>query len=304
MNSKPGNSPIVQILVYFNIFHHPLKLEEILHSQNLDQISIKQQIDPFLKSQTLFEYNGYYSPSSSIKNLVAERVKKEERAKSYFTKLPFYTRIIKSFPFVKGIAISGSLSKGVMHEDGDIDYFIVTSKNRLWICRTFLILFKKIFLFNSRKYFCLNYFVDEENLKIKDENIFTAIEVNHLLPVYNSDLIAELKKKNDWTKHYFKGTTSQLKLNPTSGDSKSKLLIEKALNYSFAEKLDLYFMRLTCKRWQSKFKGFDEKKMELTMRSNRGVSKHHPSDFQTKVLTAYSESLQQLNLKNESLINA
>ncbi len=99
-----------------------------------------------------------------------------------------------------------------MHEDGDIDFFIITKADRLWICRTLLVLYKKVFLLNSRKYFCVNYFVDENNLKIKDKNMFTAIEVKHLLSVYNPELIGHFKEINNWTNEFIPGSLNRPKL--------------------------------------------------------------------------------------------
>ena len=84
------------------------------------------------------------------------------------------------------MGISGSLSKGYYDDDGDIDFFIITSPKRLWIARTFLILYKKIFLLNSRKYFCVNYFISSNALEIEEKNIFTATELTTLLPMFGN----------------------------------------------------------------------------------------------------------------------
>ena len=94
-------------------------------------------------------------------------------------------RSIKRFPFVRAVFLSGELSKNISSDDGDIDFMIVTEKNRLWICRTLLTFFKKIFLFNQKKYLCINYFVDEEHLHLPKKNIFTATEIAHVKPLFN-----------------------------------------------------------------------------------------------------------------------
>ena len=177
-----------------------------------------------------------------------------------------------------------------MYDDGDIDYFIVTAPERLWICRTFLVLFKKIFLLNSKKYFCVNYFVDENNLEIIDKNMFTAVEISYLLPVYNASLINQLKLENSWTKDYFPQFTHPISLSYNPPDKKKKKGMEALFRPNFANTLDLWLMKLTFKRWQKKFSHFNNHKFELTMRTNRGISKHHPQDFQNKVLN-------ELNLK-------
>lgn len=201
------------------------------------------------------------------------------------------------FPFVRGIAISGSLSKGVMHLDGDIDYFIITAPERLWICRSFLILFKKIFLLNSKKYFCVNYFVDENNLKIIDENIFTAVEITYLLPVFNDKLIQKLKDSNEWTHAYFPQFVHPIELAIDSSKQKTFKGNELIFKSGLGNNLDLWLMALTFKRWRKKFSHFKEAKFELTMRTNRGISKHHPQDFQNRVLNKLKAKMEQVNHK-------
>src|SRR4029453_8923510 len=96
--------------------------------------------------------------------------------------------LIASFPYVRCVCISGSLSKKYFDDTTDIDFFVITKPGRLWVCRTFLILFKKLFLLNSKKYFCINYFIDSDNLEIPDQNIFTATELTTLIPMHDYEL--------------------------------------------------------------------------------------------------------------------
>ncbi len=76
--------------------------------------------------------------------------------------------------------------------------------------------------------------------------------------------------------------------------------IKKCLEFPFkgilGEHIDLFFMRLTYRQWSKKFKHFTPEKFELTMRTNRGISKHHPQDFQKKVLTQLSTRLNKLGV--------
>jgi hypothetical protein len=258
--------------------------------------AIKLALDELLNEKTIFSSGDYFGIRDSISDQVETRNVKEKRAEKYYRKLPKYLRIIKAFPFVRGVGISGSLSKNVMHEDGDIDYFIVTAPGRLWVCRTLLVLFKKVFLFNSRKYFCVNYFVDEHNLEIADKNFFTAIEINYLMPVYNTSLFDEFNAENTWTKDFINGTSPKFRIAPLEPKRGLKKIAELFFYGAWGDRVDLFFMKRTYKRWEKKFKGFDSKKFELTMRTNRGVSKHHPRDFQSRVLNEYQSRLNQLGL--------
>ncbi len=288
---------LLQYISYFDVFNHPLKKEELSKLCATDDIHIEPLLNALVLDVVCYEKNGYYSLNENVSKLIDQRTAKEKKAKKYFNKLPFFARIIKSFPFVSGIAVSGSLSKNVMHDDGDIDYFIITSPGRLWICRTLLVLFKKVFLLNSKKYFCVNYFVDEENMEILDKNIFTAIEISYLMPVYNHQLIQLFKKENDWKKEYLLNFEQPIQLAEIKGNGLMRRCIQFLLKGKLGDRIDLFLMKFTYKKWEKKFKHFDTTKFNLTMRSNRGVSKHHPRDFQNKVLTEYNNRLNKLKIE-------
>jgi DNA-binding Lrp family transcriptional regulator len=294
---------ILKWLAYFDVFQHPLANEELVKLCNCSPEKIKNQVALLVKEGSCFKHEGYVSINSEVKTLVEKRQFKEVEASKYFRKLPRYVRLIRKFPFVKGIAISGSLSKNVMYEDGDIDYFIITQENRMWLCRTLLILFKKIILLNSRKYFCLNYFVDEKNLKIRDQNIFTAVEIAYLLPVYNAEIFEELKMQNQWVNKLI--PPIQLDISTVLLEKRKRLsLLERILIGNLGEKLDIYLMKLTYKRWERKFSNFPKIKFDQTMRSERGVSKHHPKDFQNTVLSTYQMKLKTLKIQDEVIIHS
>jgi len=288
---------LLKAIAYFDIFNHPLKIDELANLTGISIVNSEQILKELVNSEIIFSEQQFYGIRSNITEQIAERLYKENQAQKYIQKLPAYVKIIKSFPFVRAISVSGSLSKNVMHDEGDIDYFIITAPGRLWICRTLLILFKKVFLLNSKKYFCVNYFVDEENLEIIDQNIFTALEVSYLLPVYNQELIDQFASKNKWTKNYFPNFKNQIELEVFEGNGNVKRLAESLFFGKFGDYLDYTFMKLTYKKWSKKFKHFDASKLELTMRTKRGISKHHPQDFQNKVLKEFQSRIDKLNIQ-------
>lgn len=279
------------------MFSHPLHKQEIINlcDNNIPEEEYDLAFKELIAVGKCFEMNGYYSLQEDIDKLIDVRLLKEKEAKKYYNKLPFFVQLIGKFPFVRGVAISGSLSKGVMYKDGDIDYFIITAPDRLWICRTLLVLFKKVFLLNSKKYFCVNYFVDENNLEIFDKNMFTAVEIAYLIPVFNAPLIEKLKINNDWTQDFFPNFKHPLDMSFNTSKRKTKKGVEIIFGNKWGDGLDLWLMKFTFKRWQKKFSHFKNNKFELTMRTNRGVSKHHPQDFQNKVLNGLDERIMRIN---------
>ena len=125
------NSLIIQALAYFDIFNHPLTIEEIANLSDHSSSETLEFLNSLENQQVCFKRKNYYSLQQST-DLITARLDKEQKALNYLKKLPFYAKLISSFPYVRSIAVSGSLSKGVMHEDGDIDYFIITVPNRMW----------------------------------------------------------------------------------------------------------------------------------------------------------------------------
>src|SRR6185369_8068797 len=164
----PLSKNILRSLLYFDIFKHPLQAGEVFQccSEPLVSLSVIEEELNFLMTQGLVSENrGFFFPENNP-HYVIRRLAGETKAGKSLKIASRFSRLISLFPFVRGVCISGSLSKGYMDHETDIDYFIVTKPGRLWLSRSLLILFKKIFLLNSRKYFCLNYFIDDENLRI------------------------------------------------------------------------------------------------------------------------------------------
>jgi hypothetical protein len=282
-------------LLYFEVFSYPLTFEEILHfcqSQNCQPETVKQSLQKGIAQGYIFQYEQFYLCQDKPE-WVEKRKEHNHRATRYLARSYRMAQLIRRFPYVRAVFLSGALSKNVMPKDGDIDYFIVTKPGRLWVSRTLLVLFKKIFLLNSHKYFCVNYFVDEDHLEIEEKNLFTATEVVTLVPLYNSEIYQAFCAVNAWTQQYcpnFPERTAQKTI--PAQESFLQNSMEKLLNGKMGERADLYCLRTTLTHWQKKFRDFDPDKFANALKSRSYVSKHHPQDFQTKVLTAYEERIQ------------
>ncbi|HLX11545.1 MAG TPA: nucleotidyltransferase domain-containing protein, partial [Bacteroidota bacterium] len=151
--------------------------------------------------------SGEYIRRSDAPALEQIRAERAEIADKRIKIALFMSQIIRRFPFVRGIFLSGDLSKGVATPPSDIDYVIVTAPGRLWICRTLLILFKKTFLLNKKKFFCLNYFIAEDSMYLDDQTYFTATEIAHLRPVINYEAYLAYLDANAWIKSFFPNFT-------------------------------------------------------------------------------------------------
>ncbi len=292
---------VLKTLLYFDVFYYPLTLQEI--KDNCRQIynspqDLEAVLEELVSKKIIKKQNDFYFINED--NSIVERRQNGNLMADKFYKAAFlFSRLISWFPFVKGVCISGSLSKGYMEKDSDIDYFIITSPSRLWLCRTLLVLFKKVFLLNSKKYFCVNYFIDTEHLAIPDKNLFAATELAFIHPTYNHELYMQFMKTNSWFKEFYPNKKEQ-ENTKTLPQHKFflKHFLEILFNGKAGEMLDNWCFRLTLKYWKKKFKNFDAAQFDLHLRSKKEVSKHHPNGFQIKVLAAYQIKIKEFQSRH------
>lgn len=282
---------ILKVLCYFDIFNHPVDLNELKKYLPI-KVETTGDLDNALKlllgEKMIFQLGPFYSLQDK-KQLLDERIASEARAKEYLGKATKNAHLIASFPYVEAVFVSGSLSKGVIRENGDVDYFIITAPNRLWICRSLLIVYKKIFRLNSHKYFCLNYFIDANHLEIEDKNIFTATETASLIPMAGTDLVCAFFAANNWVYQYLPNITFPV-FQPAKTDKINvfRRFIETCLGNKFGDYLDKKSLEFTLAYWSNKFQNFDKQAFKLAFKSRSYISKHHPGNFQEKVLSQFS----------------
>lgn len=284
---------VLRTLVYFDIFRHPLREEELLRFLSTDcpdRTCVRTALGALLDGGLLVREGGHYA-LRDVGEAVRERTTAEARARKRMHRARHMSRLIAAFPFVRGVMLSGSMSKGVLAEDGDIDYFVITEPGRLWLARTLLIAFKKAVLLNSRRNFCVNYLVDTSHLAIEDRNLFTATEVMTLIPMQGRSTCAAFFAANAWAANHLPnaGRPGTEQLHDPHGPLKR--FAERLLGGGMGDELDEWCMLRTKDHWRRKFPEFDAARFELALRSRRYVSKHHPRNFQERVLTAFDQGL-------------
>ena len=290
------SNSILKVLVYFDLFEYPLSIEEIhfFLDKKIPERQLHTDLAELTKNRFVFNIDGFYSLRNDYR-FAEKRMLGNKQAQPLLIKANKISRFLFQFPFVRGIGISGSLSKNMADEDADIDYFIITKANRLWIARTIMHFFKKLtFITGHQHWYCMNYFIDEEQLQIEEKNIFIATELITLKPVCGNETIKKFFQANDWTKTYFPNHSFKISDSLTTvPTNKLKRLIEQIFNNHPGNLLDNYLMRLTSKRWKLK-----EEKQILNIKGNRmglKTSKHYckpnPAFFHEKLLARYNSRL-------------
>ena len=287
----------LKTILYFSIFRYPLKIEEIHSYTNYSELSqTLAELQLLVAEKILIKVDEFYVYGTDLES-VTKRIKGNYHAKKALAKAKQKAKFIAKFPYVAGVAVSGSLSKGYYDMESDIDFFVITKHNKLWICRTLLMLYKKIFLFNSRKFFCINYFISSEQLEIEEKNRFTATELKTLIPMQGKEIFQQFYQRNNWVVDYFSKFDNTANQIPNIKKPMISTGIECILNNKFGDGIDYFFKFITLRTWKTKFDYLTDEDFKIALKSKKNISKHHPSNFQKKVILALNSKLEEVQMK-------
>ncbi|HEX7846705.1 MAG TPA: hypothetical protein VF476_12965, partial [Chitinophagaceae bacterium] len=161
-------------------------------------------------------------------------------------------------------------------------------------------LYKKLTYLSGRQhYYCMNYYIDEEALQLKERNIYTAIELKTLLPLNGQAVMQGLFESNEWANAWF----PQCQYRQSSEPNPSAGLIKRAMELIFsnrlANSLDNYLQKITSDRWKKKAakgkQNISGRVMELI--TDKHFTYSNSGSFREKVLGMYQKKLQELGVQ-------
>jgi len=290
------HNEIIKTLLYFDIFQYPLTISEIRRylSCASSEEELREAIKPLLADKKIFQIGDFYTIRHDFSN-IDRRLKCNDLAQYYMPRAFAIAQKIQKFPFVLSVNLTGSISKNVMHADSDLDFFVITENGRLWIAKLFLVLYKKLILFNRKKNFCINYFISNSNLEIQERNIFTAIELISMIPVTGKKWQSRLLDANPWIHNFCKNFKEDCSSHENN-ESKPiwSTFIASNLRGSFGDALENKVMKMAYKRNMNKYSnGLSKGDFELMFRTNAEQAKVHNSNHQRKILDRYFEKIAQ-----------
>lgn len=201
---------IFKTLIYSDIFDFPLTLDEIylflVSSQKISKEEIKRSLSKIRK----IERSGEYYFLKKRKDIISLRKKREKESRLKIKNNLQLLKLIGLIPSVKLLGVSGSVAFNNAKKEDDLDLFIITKKDTLWVSRFLIICMllafgkkRSVHKKNSSNKICANMFIDESALLIGKKNLFIAKEIVQVMPIVNKDQTHEIfLQKNNWIKKY------------------------------------------------------------------------------------------------------
>lgn len=241
---------ILAVLAYSAQFYHPLSEREIWQrlitnhgfsrldewlsmgreaNEILDRTTLRMILRELLKKKKVlrsraelagaFRYSlvGYEDSFSNFKEARAQQQSRQPIIDEFL-------RVVKKIPWIKAVVVTGSLAAGGGKPSDDVDFMIITQKNRLWLTRFVLLIIswgkgrRPPLGKDLSKSWDLNLWLDEANLAIspKRQSLYEAYEIFQTSWIYDVDSVEQrFLKQNTWIADYlgnWKGPSIKEKL--------------------------------------------------------------------------------------------
>jgi len=288
---------LLHTFLYFAIFQYPLTKEEALKFSHYKTTSIDDSLEFLIRKKRLFKIGKYYLPKED-QLWVTRREKGNALAQRKMIKAKRMAKILGAFPLVRAVMVSGSLSKGYMDKDSDIDFFVIMQPGNITISKFLIGSFRRLF---ARDSLCVNFLIDYDHLSIQSRNLYTAMEVVTLIPFSGGDLYNSFITENlAWVHEFLPNITLPKSKVPNPKQTTLKRLGEYILFLPVANWLNAKLLRMYLKTQGSGNSVREESRKNGELVIHKGVFKGHRNLFQKKILSIYEDSQQQIS-KEEDL---
>ncbi|KAA3647805.1 MAG: hypothetical protein DWQ07_02140 [Chloroflexi bacterium] len=278
---------ILETLAYSDIFEYPLDTREI--QRYLGCVATEAEIDRALRQMAgLARNNGHFALPDRTGHF-SLREERSQAANVFWRKTHLWSWLIAHIPFVRMVAITGTLAVDNVEDNGDVDYLIVTEPERLWLCRAMILGLDRI----SRWFgvtLCPNYLITTNALHFEDHSLFTARELTQMVPLSGMSVYGEIRKKNNWVNDWLPNAEGipRPEIRLIRVIKSLQALLELPLRNSLGKKLEAWEME----RKISKFHSQNPNAIETSFSAN--YCKGHFDGHGTSTQEAYASRLESL----------
>lgn len=203
---------ILKTLIYADIFDYPLRAYEIhkwLIGRKATLRQIERALDKLSKKKKVKNQRGYFFLRDG---LVRKRILRRRGSQRFLLKAKFTTWFLKIIPWIKLVGISGGLAMENASKVDDIDLFLITARNRLWITRLLALIL--LSLTGQRRQvgqkgrkiagkLCLNILLEEGSLEQTSKDIYLAHEVLQMRVLWQRNgIYKKYLEDNSWAFKY------------------------------------------------------------------------------------------------------
>jgi hypothetical protein len=191
---------VLQTVAYADIFDYPLTALEI-HRYLTGVCASVEAVHRALEEDHLVMRVGDYFVLPAREEIVSIRVQREARSRKLLPRAIQYGRILGALPYVRMVALTGSLAVLNVSNVVDFDYMLVTAPGRLWTARAFAIALNRFTRVQGHT-LCPNLIISENILEWPVQDLYSARELCQMIPITGFDVYSRLMDANQWLRSF------------------------------------------------------------------------------------------------------
>jgi hypothetical protein len=194
----------LQSVLYAALFNYPLssaQLREALIGESANESALAACYARSPTLQAAIEHaDGFYFPRGR-RDLLETRARREASSRTLLHKLRGLQALVRHMPFVRMVALSGSLAHLNADDEADLDLFVIVAPGRVWsVTLTTLVVAR---LLGWRRLLCLNYVVSERALMVSPADLFSANQIIHLQPIMGGSAYRRFLDANRFVERFY-----------------------------------------------------------------------------------------------------
>ena len=205
---------ILNTIIYFDLLKFPLTPFEIWkhlltvdndHKTGFSLGDVVEALENEELKKHVEDFRGFYFLKGH-RDLIAKRIQKDKNSIIKFNIAEKVARFLRYVPFVRMVAVTGTVAMKNCEKSSDIDFFVILEKGRIFTGR--LLTTGLVHILGKRRYgkkiqnrICLNYFVTSGSLEITKKDVFEANEYSFIYPIFGFNIFQKFCGENlDWIK--------------------------------------------------------------------------------------------------------
>lgn len=209
MNLHSLDAAVRSALLYADLFDYPLTAVELHRylEYPIPLSHLENHLHALVPTADWLARHGAYYFLAGRDELITVREERAAVASRLWPTAVRYGRWLAALPFVRLVAVTGSLAVGNTDHTADIDYLLVTANDRLWLCRALVI---GVVRWAAQRgvTLCPNYFLAERALALPQQNLYIARELVQMIPLGGEMCYTQLRAQNQWTADFLPNATA------------------------------------------------------------------------------------------------
>lgn len=203
---------MLRAVTYASLFQYPLTPAEARRTLvgctfSETELMALYRSSTFLRDRLDYRH-GFFVPAGRTE-WVEERAAREARSRRVIAAHRRFLNILCAIPFVRLMAVSGSLAHLNATSDADLDLFVITKGPRVWSVTATIVVLAK--LMDCRKTVCANFVVADSDLAIEPQDEFSANQIIHLRPVSGAGAYRDFLAANPFVREIYPNFDSREK---------------------------------------------------------------------------------------------